>query len=57
MNFFQQLFSPDFMPHGYCYMWDPRIVWLHVISDSLIAVALRWLFTRSLCVCKAPPAM
>jgi PAS domain S-box-containing protein len=27
------------MPHGYCYMWDPRIVWLHVISDGLIAVA------------------
>ena len=39
MNFFQQLLSPDFMPHGYCYMWDPRIVWLHVISDGLIAVA------------------
>jgi PAS domain S-box-containing protein len=39
MNIFQQLFSPDFMPHGYCYMWDPRIVWLHVISDGLIAVA------------------
>jgi PAS domain S-box-containing protein len=39
MNYFQQLFSPDFMPHGYCYMWDPRIVWLHVISDGLIAVA------------------
>jgi hypothetical protein len=39
MNFFQQLFSPDFMPHGYCYMWVPRIVWLHVISDGLIAVA------------------
>ncbi len=28
-----------FMPHGYCYMWDPRIVWLHVISDGLIAAA------------------
>jgi PAS domain S-box-containing protein len=39
MNFFEQLFSPHFMPHGYCYMWDPRIVWLHVISDGLIAVA------------------
>jgi PAS domain-containing protein len=39
MNFFQQLFSPDFMPHGYCYMWNPRILWLHVISDGLIAVA------------------
>ena len=29
--------SADFMPHGYCYMWDPSIVWLHVISDGLIA--------------------
>ena len=39
MNFFQHLFSPNFMPHGFCYMWDPRIVWLHVISDGLIAAA------------------
>ena len=28
--------SANFMPHGYCYMWDPRIVWLHVITDALI---------------------
>ena len=27
------------MPHGYCYLWDPRIVWLNVISDGLIALA------------------
>jgi PAS domain S-box-containing protein len=39
MGFFQQLFSSDFMPHGFCYMWDPRIVWLHVISDGLIALS------------------
>jgi PAS domain-containing protein len=31
--------SPDFMPHGYCYMWDPPMVWLHVISDGLIALS------------------
>jgi hypothetical protein len=31
--------SAHFMPHGYCYLWDPRIVWLHVISDGLIAAA------------------
>jgi PAS domain S-box-containing protein len=31
--------SPDFMPHGYCYLWNPWIVWLHVISDSLITFA------------------
>ncbi len=27
------------MPHGYCYLWDPWILWLHVISDSLITLA------------------
>ena len=31
--------STDFMPHGYCYMWDPRIVWLHVVADGLIALS------------------
>jgi PAS domain S-box-containing protein len=29
----------DFMPHGYCYLWNYGLVWLHVISDSLIAGA------------------
>jgi PAS domain S-box-containing protein len=28
-----------FMPHGYCYLWDPWIVWLHVISDGLITLS------------------
>lgn len=31
--------SADFMPHGYCYMWDAPTVWLHVISDGLIALS------------------
>lgn len=32
-----ELFSTQgFMPHGHCYLWRPEIVWLHVISDSLI---------------------
>jgi two-component system sensor histidine kinase/response regulator len=40
MNFLHHLFSTDgFMPHGHCYLWDPWVVWLHVISDSLIALA------------------
>jgi PAS domain S-box-containing protein len=38
VEFFKQLLSPDFMPHGYCYLWDPRILWLHVISDGLITL-------------------
>jgi len=33
------LFAPnDFMPHGYCCLWNPGLVWLHVISDALIAL-------------------
>lgn len=40
MDFLKQIFGPnDFMPHGFCYQWNPVLVWLHVISDSLIALA------------------
>lgn len=40
MDFLRQLSGPgDFMPHGYCYLWNPGVVWLHVISDGLIALA------------------
>ena len=28
-----------FMPHGHCYLWQPDILWTHVVSDGLIAVA------------------
>lgn len=31
--------SGGFMPYGYCYLWNMPLVWLHVISDSLIALA------------------
>jgi PAS domain S-box-containing protein len=34
-----QLESPSFMPHGMCYLWQPDILALHVISDSLITLA------------------
>ena len=39
MEFLKRLISSDFLPHGTCYLWDPRIVWLHVVSDSLITLA------------------
>lgn len=26
-------------PHGYCLLWDPQLVWTHVVSDALIAAA------------------
>ncbi|HET7106573.1 MAG TPA: ATP-binding protein [Candidatus Acidoferrum sp.] len=33
------LTSPEFMPHGFCYMWDRSLIWLHLISDGVIALA------------------
>lgn len=31
--------SEQFLPHGHCYMWSPGVLWMHVISDILIAMA------------------
>jgi PAS domain S-box-containing protein len=39
MEFLKRLFSSDFMPHGYCYLWKPDLVSLHAISDGTIALA------------------
>ncbi|HEY4869230.1 MAG TPA: ATP-binding protein [Candidatus Dormibacteraeota bacterium] len=38
-EFFAKLFTSDFMPHGVCFLWNPGIVWLHAISDSVITVS------------------
>src|ERR1700730_2001932 len=29
----------DFMPHGMCYLWQPGVLWLNVVSDALIVLA------------------
>lgn len=28
-----------YTPHGFCLIWDPSLVWVHVVSDTLIALA------------------
>jgi len=33
------LSSDQFMPHGMCFLWDPGLLWLHVVSDGLIALS------------------
>jgi PAS domain S-box-containing protein len=38
-EFLQGLLRTDFLPHGWCYRWQPEVVWLHVVSDLLIAAA------------------
>jgi PAS domain S-box-containing protein len=39
LEFLANLFRSDFLPHGVCYRWKSDIVWLHVTSDLLIALA------------------
>ncbi|HEX6802740.1 MAG TPA: PAS domain S-box protein [Terriglobales bacterium] len=35
----KQLLASNFLPHAYCYLQQPGLVWTHVIADSVIAVA------------------
>ncbi|MEH1789705.1 MAG: ATP-binding protein [Nostoc sp.] len=40
LKLLQSLFADSlFIPHGHCYLWKTGLVWLHIISDSLIALA------------------
>ena len=35
-----ELFSPqNFIPHGFCLLWVPQLLWLHIISDSIVALS------------------
>ncbi|MFT4076039.1 MAG: PAS domain S-box protein [Asticcacaulis sp.] len=29
----------QFMPHGYCFLWQPGVLWLHILSDLGIVMA------------------
>jgi signal transduction histidine kinase len=31
--------TEQFMPHGHCFLWQPSILWLNVISDAGITIA------------------
>jgi len=35
----ERLLATDFLPHLYCYLRNPRLVWTHVVADSLIGLA------------------
>ena len=39
LDFLQQFVNGNYAPHGYCLLWQPELVWTHVISDALIAAA------------------
>lgn len=38
-NFFDTFFGNKMPPHGHCYLWDDRLVSLHVITDAIIVLA------------------
>ena len=38
-SWFSSLSASGFMPHGHCYLWDPRLVWTMVAADLLIGFA------------------
>lgn len=39
-EFWKTFFSSgSFIPHGHCYLWQTQLVWLHIASDSIIAIA------------------
>ena len=39
MDYLINSFSGDgFLPHGHCYFWAPRVLWLNVDSDAFIAL-------------------
>ncbi|HYM77728.1 MAG TPA: sensor histidine kinase [Candidatus Dormibacteraeota bacterium] len=33
------LLTRSFLPHAYCYLGNPRLVWTNVVADSLVAIA------------------
>ena len=39
IEFFREIFDSGFTSHGQSYLMRPEIIWLHVVSDALIAVA------------------
>lgn len=39
MNVLTQVSQSNFMPHGHCYFWQSDVLWLHVGSNAVIALA------------------
>lgn len=31
--------TSNFMPHGYCYLWQVPLLWLHIVSDAIITLS------------------
>jgi signal transduction histidine kinase len=55
-SFFSDLLNTStFSPHGLCLLWQPDLIWLHVGSDAIIALAYFSIpFVLSIFVAKRP---
>ncbi|NEZ55742.1 response regulator [Adonisia turfae] len=38
-HFWEMVYSSHYIPHGHCYLWQPSLVGLHVVSNGIIALA------------------
>src|SRR5581483_726459 len=36
---FAASFTSDYLPHGYCYLWDWKLLSVHLVSDLLIGLS------------------
>jgi len=39
LDLLRPFFDGSYAPHGYCLLWQPELVWTHVVADALIALA------------------
>lgn len=37
--FTRLLYERGLAPHGFCLLWDPALIWTHVVADALIGIA------------------
>ena len=39
-GFLDMIFNTDrYMPHGYCFLWEPRLLWMFIIGDLATFIA------------------
>ncbi|MDE1916562.1 MAG: hypothetical protein KGJ57_01835 [Sphingomonadales bacterium] len=39
MHLLDLLTTRGLAPHGYCLLWDPILIWLHVVSDAIVGLS------------------
>lgn len=35
----EELIPPDFLPHGFCLVWQPELMMTHIVSDAIITLS------------------